>query len=153
MSLSLRILVTGGGGFIWWAGVFQPIGGSGGERCGVAKHAGNLASLTLVADHPRYRFARVDICDQANVRAVIADFGPDTIMHLAAESHVDRSIDGPGAFITTNIVGTYAMLEATLGYWRGLHAAARQPFRVLPISTGAGLGTFCSRDAFTESSA
>jgi NAD(P)-dependent dehydrogenase (short-subunit alcohol dehydrogenase family) len=85
-------------------------------------YAGNLASLAPVADSPRYSFSRIDICDRAAVKAAFDSFQPDVVMHLAAESHVDRSIDGPAAFIETNVVGTFTLLDSALEYWRGLPA-------------------------------
>ncbi len=114
-------------------------------------YAGNLESLASVAGNPRYRFAQLDIADQPQVRALLDDFQPEAIMHLAAESHVDRSIDGPSAFIQTNIVGTYALLEATRGYWQGLADEAKQAFRFHHISTDEVYGDLHGvDDLFTE---
>src|SRR5690606_30029301 len=98
-------------------------------------YAGNLESLAPVANHPGYAFEKVDICDRAELDRVFAQHRPDAVMHLAAESHVDRSIDGPGAFIQTNIVGTYNLLEAARKYWMGLEESAKQAFRFHHIST------------------
>src|SRR6202022_4693719 len=99
-------------------------------------YAGNLASLAAVHGHPRYRFSRTDICDRAAIGKIFSDFDPDAIMHLAAESHVDRSIDGPAEFINTNVVGTYVLLEAAVAHWSVLGTRA-QGFRFLHVSTDA----------------
>jgi dTDP-glucose 4,6-dehydratase len=137
-----RILVTGGAGFIGSAVVRHLIGDLGAEVLVVDKltYAGNLASLAPVARDPRYRFLRADICDGAAMARAMADFRPDAVMHLAAESHVDRSIDGPAAFIETNLVGTFRMLEAATAYWRGLDAEGRERFRFHHISTDEVFG-------------
>ena len=118
-----RILITGGAGFIGSALCRHLI--AEGERRSVVNldkltYAANLESLASIAGHPRYRFEKADICDAAALSRLFADFRPDAVLHLAAESHVDRSIDGPAAFIETNIVGTYRLLEAARDYWRGL---------------------------------
>jgi nucleoside-diphosphate-sugar epimerase len=116
---SVNILVTGGAGFIGSAVVRHIIANTQDTVINVDKltYAGNLESLTAVADSSRYHFRQVDICDRAAVDAVFAEFAPQIVMHLAAESHVDRSIDGPAAFIETNIVGTYTLLEAARQFW------------------------------------
>src|SRR6266496_755321 len=113
-----RILVTGGAGFIGSA-VVRHLIDLGYEVVNVDKltYSGNLESLRSVADSPGYRFHRVDICDQAAIGRVIEDERPDATMHLAAETHVDRSIDGPWQFVETNVVGTFRLLNAALGYW------------------------------------
>jgi len=120
--LSRRFLVTGGAGFIGSAVVRRLIRDTAHEVVVVDKltYAGNLDSLQPVANSPRYRFVRADICDPAAMRKAFSSFDPDVVMHLAAESHVDRSIDGPGDFIQTNLVGTFTLLQAALGHWRGL---------------------------------
>jgi dTDP-glucose 4,6-dehydratase len=113
-------------------------------------YAGNLASLAPVADDPRYSFARIDICDRAAVKAAFSAFQPDVVMHLAAESHVDRSIDGPAAFIETNVVGTFTLLDAALEYWRSLPPARASAFRFQHISTDEVYGALGATGFFTE---
>ena len=114
-------------------------------------YAGNLESLREVENDPRYRFLQADIGDQPAVSEALESFQPDAIMHLAAESHVDRSIDGPAAFIQTNIVGTYALLEATRAYWSKLDEPRRQAFRFHHISTDEVYGDLHGvDDLFTE---
>ncbi|ARD39941.1 dTDP-glucose 4,6-dehydratase [Edwardsiella ictaluri] len=132
-----RILVTGGAGFIGSAVVRHIIMDTTDSVVVVDKltYAGNLASLAPVADSDRYAFERADIGDRAAMDRILAQYRPDAIMHLAAESHVDRSIDGPADFIQTNIVGTYTLLEATRGYWSALPVALRAAFRFHHIST------------------
>ncbi|WP_420140244.1 dTDP-glucose 4,6-dehydratase [Sphingomonas sp.] len=148
----LRILVTGGAGFIGSALVRHLVRETPHEVLNLDKltYAGNLASLEPIANSPRYRFLQGDICDGATVAQALADFRPDVITHLAAESHVDRSIDGPADFIQTNIVGTFAMLNAALDYWRGLDEAAKAEFRFHHISTDEVFGTLADDGFFTE---
>ncbi len=133
----MKILVTGGAGFIGSALIRYIIGHRDDTVINVDKltYAGNLESLADVAGSERYHFEQVDICDGAALRAVFARYQPDAVMHLAAESHVDRSIDGPAAFIETNIVGTYVLLEEARRYWNGLNDERRQAFRFHHIST------------------
>ncbi|XLX40137.1 dTDP-glucose 4,6-dehydratase [Ectopseudomonas mendocina] len=133
----MRILITGGAGFIGSALIRHLIQETEHEVLNLDKltYAGNLESLTLVAESPRYRFVKADIADSEQVAASLAEFQPDAIMHLAAESHVDRSIDGPAAFIQTNIVGTYSLLESARTYWLGLNAERKAAFRFHHIST------------------
>ena len=132
-----RIIVTGGAGFIGSAVVRHIISDTDDAVCVVDKltYAGNLESLAPVSDSPRFRFEKVDICDRAELDRVFADFRPTHVMHLAAESHVDRSIDGPGEFIQTNIVGTYTLLEAARKYFASLDEAGKAEFRFHHIST------------------
>jgi dTDP-glucose 4,6-dehydratase len=136
------IIVTGGAGFIGSA-VCRHLVGRGDTRVvnfDKLTYAGNLASLAGVESDPHYRFVQGDIGDAALVSALLAEERPDAIMHLAAESHVDRSIDGPGDFIETNIVGTFRLLQAALGYWRGLEGGKRERFRFHHISTDEVFG-------------
>ena len=123
----MKIVVTGGAGFIGSALVRHLIGHTDHEVLVVDKltYAGNLASLASVQGHPRYHFSRTDICDRSAIADIFSSFDPDAVMHLAAESHVDRSIDGPAEFINTNVVGTYVLLEACLAHWRSSAATAR----------------------------
>lgn len=133
----MKILVTGGAGFIGSAVIRQIIEHSQDSVINVDKltYAGNLDSLVQVSSNSRYSFAQVDICDRAALDQVFAQHQPDAVMHLAAESHVDRSIDGPAEFIQTNIVGTYQLLEAARAYWNILDAERKQAFRFHHIST------------------
>jgi dTDP-glucose 4,6-dehydratase len=147
----MRILITGGAGFIGSALVRHLIHYTDHEVLVVDKltYAGNLASLASVQGHPRYHFSRTDICNNLALAQIFSDFDPDAVMHLAAESHVDRSIDGPAEFINTNIVGTYALLEAALGHWRVIGTRA-QSFRFLHVSTDEVYGALQDERRFTE---
>ncbi|WP_432699376.1 dTDP-glucose 4,6-dehydratase [Kluyvera cryocrescens] len=145
-----RILVTGGAGFIGSAVVRHIINHTSDSVVVVDKltYAGNLASLTPVAHDERFAFEQVDICDRSELNRVFTHYRPDVVMHLAAESHVDRSIDGPAAFIETNIVGTYTLLEAARGYWSALEDSAKAAFRFHHISTDEVYGDLHSMDDF-----
>lgn len=149
----MRILVTGGAGFIGSALIRHLLNNTDHQVLNLDKltYAGNLESLGGVAENPRYQFLQADIGDSATVAQALAEFEPDAIMHLAAESHVDRSIDGPAAFIQTNIVGTYALLEATRTYWSQLVPARKAAFRFHHISTDEVYGDLHGvDDLFTE---
>ena len=132
----MRVLVTGGAGFIGSALIRHMIGQTGHNVLVVDKltYAGNLASLESVQDHPRYSFSPTDICDRTAITDLFAGFDPDAVVHLAAESHVDRSIDGAADFINTNVIGTYVLLEAALAHWRHRDTGADN-FRFLHVST------------------
>jgi dTDP-glucose 4,6-dehydratase len=154
-SAPQRVLVTGGAGFIGSALVRHLIAGTGHEVLTLDKltYAGSLTSLREVEGNPRHRFVQADICDVKAVTATIQSFQPTVITHLAAESHVDRSIDGPGAFIQTNLVGTFVMLQAALAHWRSLTGAAQAGFRFHHISTDEVFGSLGDEGYFTETTA
>lgn len=147
-----RILVTGGAGFIGSALVRQLVDETDVVVCNVDKltYAGNLASLGDARNSERHKFHQIDICDAQAVAKVLSDFQPDAVMHLAAESHVDRSIDGPAAFIQTNIVGTFTLLDAATAYWRTLGPDAKEAFRFHHISTDEVFGSLGAEGMFTE---
>ncbi len=147
------ILITGGAGFIGSAVIRYIIRNTPDSVVNVDKltYAGNLESLESVSDSPHYAFERVDICNRAELDRVFAEYQPDAVMHLAAESHVDRSIDGPAAFIETNIIGTYTLLEAARSYWNGLSEDKKRKFRFHHISTDEVYGDLeGTDDLFTE---
>ena len=148
----MRILVTGGAGFIGSAVCRHLLTEVGAEVLNVDKltYAGNLASLRDIDNRPGYRFVRADICDRPAMDALFADFQPDGVMHLAAESHVDRSITGSGAFVQTNIVGTFTLLEAARAYWQGLPSEREASFRFLNVSTDEVYGSLGDDGLFTE---
>ena len=150
-----KILITGGAGFIGSAVIRQLIAETPVTVINVDKltYAGNLQSLSPVAGNPRYRFERVDICDAAAVARLFREYQPDAVMHLAAESHVDRSITGPATFIETNIVGTYTLLEAAREYWSGLSGERKNAFRFHHISTDEVYGSLGDTGFFTEDTA
>ena len=148
----MKLLITGGAGFI----------GSNLARLAIAQghavtvvdkltYAGNRASLVDLEGRPEFAFIQADICDAEAMRQAFAVVRPDAVMHLAAESHVDRSIDGPGAFIETNVTGTFQLLQAALGYWRTMSGTPRDAFRFLHVSTDEVFGSLASGDpAFSE---
>lgn len=149
----MKILVTGGAGFIGSAVIRHIIQNTSNQVLNIDKltYAGNLESLREIDQHPNYEFKKIDICDTEQIIAAIEAFQPHAIMHLAAESHVDRSIDGPAAFIQTNIVGTYTLLEAARKYWMSLEPKAQQKFRFHHISTDEVYGDLeGTTDLFTE---
>ncbi|WP_329415651.1 dTDP-glucose 4,6-dehydratase [Acinetobacter indicus] len=149
----MKILVTGGAGFIGSAVIRHIIQNTNNQVLNIDKltYAGNLESLKEIDQHPNYQFEQIDICDTEQITAAIEAFRPNAIMHLAAESHVDRSIDGPAAFIQTNIVGTYTLLEVARKYWMSLEAETQKNFRFHHISTDEVYGDLeGTTDLFTE---
>lgn len=149
----MKILITGGAGFIGSAVVRHVIENTENEVLNVDKltYAGNLESLARIAKNPRYTFSQTDICDRAALDELFENFQPDAVMHLAAESHVDRSITGPAAFIETNIIGTYQLLEAARHYWNQLDQNKKQAFRFHHISTDEVYGDLeGTEDLFLE---
>ena len=149
----MNILVTGGAGFIGSAVVRHIIENTSDNVLVVDSltYAGNLESLKNVSENPRFQFSQTNICDGQSLDTVLSKFQPDTIMHLAAESHVDRSIDGPAAFIETNILGTYVLLEAARRYWMAMDASKKSAFRFHHISTDEVYGDLHgTEDLFTE---
>jgi dTDP-glucose 4,6-dehydratase len=150
-----KILITGGAGFIGSAVIRQLITETDATVINVDKltYAGNLQSLMSVADNPRYCFEHVDICDAAKVTSLFLEHQPDAVMHLAAESHVDRSITGPAAFIETNIIGTYTLLNSAREYWSELCTERKNTFRFHHISTDEVYGSLGETGFFTENTA
>ena len=147
-----NIIVTGGAGFIGSALIRHLVGNRLANVCNLDKltYAGNLESLKEIEGSPLYRFAQLDICDAEGVRQLFDDFQPDAIMHLAAESHVDRSIDDPLCFVRTNVLGTANLLQCALDYWRNLPDDRRQAFRFQHISTDEVYGSLGPDGLFTE---
>ena len=154
MSANLKIIVTGGAGFIGSAVVRYLLDNTEHQVLNIDKltYAGNLMTLASVSDNPRYQFLQADICDGHAMRKALVEFQPDGVMHLAAESHVDRSIDGSDVFIQTNIVGTYTLLEEVRKYLSGLNKTCRHAFRFHHISTDEVFGSLDQQGLFTEDS-
>ncbi|SKC33039.1 dTDP-glucose 4,6-dehydratase 2 [Photobacterium piscicola] len=152
----MNILVTGGAGFIGSAVIRHIIDNTENNIINVDKltYAGNLSTLESIVSNPRYTFEQVDICDRGELERIFSFYQPDVIMHLAAESHVDRSIDEPAAFITTNIIGTYTLLEVARSYWQSLSASRQQAFKFHHISTDEVFGDLAnSKLLFNENTA
>lgn len=149
----MRIIVTGGAGFIGSAVCRHLINSTDAEVVNVDKltYAGNLDSLRTVSGDPRYRFVKTDICDERAVGRLFDEMRPTAVLHLAAESHVDRSITGSRSFIETNILGTYTMLEAARRYWSNLAGTAKKTFRFLHVSTDEVYGSLGREGLFSES--
>jgi dTDP-glucose 4,6-dehydratase len=152
LPMTTRYLVTGGAGFIGSALVRRLVNTTTSSVLVVDKltYAGNLESLEPVLDDPRFSFERVDIVDAVAMRRIFKEFSPHVVMHLAAESHVDRSIDGPGEFIQTNIVGTFSLLQAALEYWRNISETRKEEFRFHHISTDEVFGSLGATGYFRE---
>src|SRR5690348_14854423 len=152
MSEIKRVLVTGGAGFIGSA-VVRHLVGRGYKVVNIDKltYSANLQSLRSIDESPAYRFYKADIGDEDTMDRILADEAPDAIMHLAAETHVDRSIDAPAAFIETNVVGTFRLLSAALRYWGARDEERRATFRFLHVSTDEVFGSLGLQNApFTE---
>jgi dTDP-glucose 4,6-dehydratase len=152
--MARRILVTGGAGFIGSALCRYIIAETDCRLLNVDKltYAASPEALSTLAGNARYRFHQADICDAEAIQRLFAEFQPDAVMHLAAESHVDRSIDGPAAFVQTNVLGTYVLLEAARRHWHDLGPAGRDAFRFLQVSTDEVYGSLGADGAFTEES-
>jgi dTDP-glucose 4,6-dehydratase len=150
--MSRRFLITGGAGFIGSAVVRHLINNTAHHVLVVDKltYAGNLDNLASVASNERYGFAQVDICNSRDMRDIVGSFRPDILMHLAAETHVDRSIDGPGEFIQTNVVGTFTLLQTALSFWRTLTSPDREQFRFHHVSTDEVFGSLGREGFFKE---
>jgi dTDP-glucose 4,6-dehydratase len=152
MKTGPRALVTGGAGFIGSALVRHLVNDRGWDVVVIDRltYAGNISSLRSVQPKPNFRFVRADICDRSKMDEVFSHFSPDIVMHLAAESHVDRSIDGPAEFINTNVMGTCVLLEAAMVHWRRLKGSAARNFRFHHISTDEVYGALGGEGLFTE---
>lgn len=148
----MRVIVTGGAGFIGSALTRYLVLEKGYDVLNIdaLTYAGNLDSLRAVNGKANYRFLQADICDPIAINQAVSEFQPDRIMHLAAESHVDRSITGAGDFIRTNIIGTFTLIEAARGYWSGLDGATKENFRFLHVSTDEVYGSLGAEGLFTE---
>ena len=151
----MRVLVTGGAGFIGSAVCRLLVGEFDATVLNVDKltYAANLTSLRPIEGNPRYAFRRADICDRKTISDIFREFDPDAVLHLAAESHVDRSIDGPAAFIATNIEGTYVLLETALAHWKQLSVKRAKRFRFHHVSTDEVFGSLGPVGKFTETTA
>jgi dTDP-glucose 4,6-dehydratase len=151
----MRILVTGGAGFIGSALVLHLVleGGHQVVTVDAMTYAANPRSLAPLKGHPRHRLIEADICDGPRMRAIFAEARPEAVMHLAAESHVDRSITGSGAFVRTNVLGTHALLEAARGHYDRLSGEAKDAFRFLHVSTDEVFGSLGDEGFFTETTA
>lgn len=151
----MRVLVTGGAGFIGSALVRYLVGSVGVDVLTVDKltYAGNLASLQPIENRPNHRFLKADICDRSSMKQAFESFSPDLVMHLAAESHVDRSIYGAADFINTNILGTFTLLEVVKEYWEKLSGDKRKAFRMLHVSTDEVYGSLGAEGQFVETTA
>ena len=149
-----RYVVTGGAGFIGSALCHLLLSDPETEVVAVDRmtYAANPATLASLAAKPGFRHIEADVCDADAMRKIVADAAPDAVFHLAAETHVDRSIDGPAAFISTNLVGTYAMLEAARDYWAGLEEGKQNKFRFVHVSTDEVFGSLGPEGVFTETS-
>jgi dTDP-glucose 4,6-dehydratase len=147
----MKLLITGGAGFIG-SNLVRLALTAGHQVLNVdaLTYAGNLASLSDIESSPNYQFAQVDITDAAAIDATVADYQPDAIMHLAAESHVDRSIDGPGQFIQTNVIGAFNLLQSSLKHYRSLEGDAKDRFRFLHVSTDEVYGSLGDEGLFSE---
>ncbi len=151
----MKILITGGAGFIGSAVVRHLIENTSHQVMNIDKltYAGNLASLECVSDDDRYSFEQVDITNRIGIERVFSKYQPDAVMHLAAESHVDRSIDGPAAFIETNVIGTYVLLDVARHYFSALSDTRRKQFRFIHVSTDEVYGDLSPQaKPFTETS-
>jgi dTDP-glucose 4,6-dehydratase len=151
----MRIIVTGGAGFIGSAVCRHLLNETDAEVANIDNltYAGNLNSLRAISDDRRYRFVKADVCDQAAVGQLFDTVRPDAVLHLAAESHVDRSITGSRSFVETNILGTHTILDAARRYWSSLRGAAKEKFRFLHVSTDEVYGSLGADGFFSESTA